>query len=652
MNQKRLFFSKSLGLEDYSNISFYSFSQETQHLTRDFSLLGEDEGLYFNWIDNNDFIVFDVLILEFEKILDSFNSTSKNSSSLILSWSEDKFCGPYRFGLGDYVKLPSNSLRILKTYDEKYSRVTIGDYDWLVSILKRFYNTTTAKNIFHDLGNFNISSDIGLTITENQISKELEHKLQRAFLSSLSGEEHIRFVSAHLYAIASKATFFPLPSINWEWDLNENEIERLEELFLKLYIDGPFLPHLTYATNLIQGVCIGTKVDSEIIKIWSEANRKINLGLKRILSKSSSISIIDIERLYDSIVNYLDSQIKRNRKHWKNLVHNFESISQIHFKYEIYTWTAFYAIRKQFYEGFGEDTLLLKIENKLNEIEEEFDNQLLQKQRYNELYEQIDLVKDDTLDIRMNIDDVISSIGNIKQNLVDSDPTNLELIIEKIVNEIQIKLEGKNKDIYEEEIKKWFDYWERLEEKSKSFLLNGLLIKKHSDRLGNEADYSGFVVCFSKCLEEELYAKIFLPITREVLELNPDMNSEQFDFSNLNKKKVEEYKKTLVVVKSLIQLDSNINLGAMRYLLSLLSPEKKSDRVSRIPFLNAFQMQLLKSDFHINQELIQKLKTLTDYRNMAAHREQINLKHSSEFESVYKDFIMAFFKGYQSQNTD
>lgn len=639
-SEYNLFFNKALPLDAYRNISLYSFEKEISSLKRDFTRLDRDEGFYFNWMDNHGFILFDAFILEYEEILFWFNSTSKNSNGLISFYSSEEFKAPNRIGLDELIIIPLSTLKIQKENLGDFYELTIGDDRWVFNKLKSFANTETGNNLIQQIVQLNKISKSDDNEKANW-KKDKEEEFQKRFLESLSGEELIRFASAHLFALAKTKTIFYLPKTEWELNLSEQQIEDLEEKFSKAGVCGPFLPYLDDHKALQEGKITGNFVDSKVILIWNSIVKKLNLEYNRLLSLNREINFEDIDRIYNSIIKEMEKEIKRYKKLLRDKISGLDSISQLPQRCDVYMWTSFYAIRKQFYEGYGDDPLLEKIEDKLNDSEEYFEEREKENKKLEELLQQVELVREDTLDLRANIMDVFESVDRIKGNSADKE--SIDQIIDRISNDLSLKLKNINTEQYIAEIKSWFNNWENLESDSKDFLLNGVLIKHYSNQLNDKVDFSGFVVSFSKCLEEELYSKFFKPFTLKLLNKYDQRDLIKLDLENLSDRKKKDYEKTLDAVNILVKQGNRITLGAMRILLSLLMSPKPSERVERISFLKLLRAELNESTI-LSSELIADLDILTKYRNEAAHPSKVSREDALIFEKKFKNWINDFFQ--------
>jgi len=378
-----------------------------------------------------------------------------------------------------------------------------------------------------------------------------------------------------------------------------------------------------------------------VILIWNNIVKKLNLEYNRLLSFNKEINFEDIDRIYNSMIKEMEKEIKRYKKLIRDKISGLDSISQLPQRCDVYMWTSFYAIRKQFYEGYGDDPLLEKIEDKLNDSEEYFEEREKENQKLEELLQQVELVREDTLDLRANITDVFESINRIKENSADKE--SIDQIIDRISNDLSLKLKNINTVQYIAEIKSWFNNWEDLENDSKDFLLNGVLIKHYSNQLNDQVDFSGFVVSFSKCLEEELYSKFFKPFTLNLLNKYDYKDLVKFNIENLSERKKKDYEKTLDAVYILIKQNNRITLGAMRVLLSLLMSPKPSERAERISFLKLLRVELKDSET-FSGEFIDDLEILTKYRNEAAHPSKVSREDALNFEKKFKNWIKEFFQ--------
>jgi hypothetical protein len=189
----------------------------------------------------------------------------------------------------------------------------------------------------------------------------------------------------------------------------------------------------------------------------------------------------------------------------------------------------------------------------------------LEKLSYNELlvikekYEKLKIVYQDSKDshrqileiMQQNHSEVMSTMGRIENKVDDVKSILTELVsdfnsIKKLPREIDDRINRLNQnldtklnelisdqkqlDFYITEIKRWFDFYDLLETKSKKYLPEAEYIFDHISKLENP-DYSPFILQYCRALENELLKKIFRAYVQSLIDREIDITKEfEWDF--------------------------------------------------------------------------------------------------------------------------
>lgn len=236
---------------------------------------------------------------------------------------------------------------------------------------------------------------------------------------------------------------------------------------------------------------------------------------------------------------------------------------------------------------------------------------------------------------------VLSFISGVEQKFKDLKASNVES--EDKISEIYKLLdESSRKSNLQSSFNDAKDaifLFEKLEDKSKTFLSSSFFLKEQLIK-SNAKDFSPFILQFCRVFENELLNKLFLTFyapLRKILENEPDFLDKELNNS-----------KSSLFAKSLKKKSEDFTLGTMAFILEFIKSENgKTFKSSEL--LQKFRehaITVVNLDF-FNPEFLLKLNELTrDFRNKAAHVNEIPLSMANEFfefgVKTMNDFLNKF----------
>ena len=260
--------------------------------------------------------------------------------------------------------------------------------------------------------------------------------------------------------------------------------------------------------------------------------------------------------------------------------------------------------------------------------------------------------------IENKVDDVKSILTELVSdfNLIKELPRDIDERINRLSQSLDTKLDElisdqKQLDFYITEIKRWFDFYDLLEIKSKKYLPEAEYIFDHISKLENP-DYSPFILQYCRALENELLKKIFRAYVQSLIDREIEITKEfEWDFGRKESGKPNS-ENTFKLAKHLQRCLKKseeewfFELGSMEVNLRYLTgktAEKSPLLIDLKTFvLNRFEQEIL------NIEYLDEIKTIIrDYRNQSAHPNLIDTEKAVKFHKEMKECLISLMEKYK-----
>lgn len=310
----------------------------------------------------------------------------------------------------------------------------------------------------------------------------------------------------------------------------------------------------------------------------------------------------------------------------------------------------------------------------------------LEKLSYNELlvikekYEKLKIVYQDSKDshrqileiMQQNHSEVMSTMGRIENKVDDVKSILTELVsdfnsIKKLPREIDDRINRLNQnldtklnelisdqkqlDFYITEIKRWFDFYDLLETKSKKYLPEAEYIFDHISKLENP-DYSPFILQYCRALENELLKKIFRAYVQSLIDREIDITKEfEWDFGRKESGKPNSdntFKLAKHIQRYLKKSEEEwfFELGSMEVNLRYLTG-KTAGKSPLLIDLKSFVLDRFEQEI-LNIEYLDEIKTIIrDYRNQSAHPNLIDTEKAVKFHKEMKECLISLMENYK-----
>ena len=243
----------------------------------------------------------------------------------------------------------------------------------------------------------------------------------------------------------------------------------------------------------------------------------------------------------------------------------------------------------------------------------------------------------------LKIDKNVNALVGIEKIKANCKNDKEEECIEQILALIEKDFDFKDSNKYENNVKAWFDFWDRLESLSQDFMSQSEFLY-FSIESSDFKDYSPFVLYSCRALEYELLQKVFIAYHNYIDKKYPDKgllfnyNSDELDSSTIKdiesgqmayfKRKFKSHKYTL---------------GDMRLILNLLPNKDKpkgSKRYQALLALQELNVFINEKIGKIPSKLILNIKSITDnYRNPSAHIGVLEKKKADLFKKEYEKLM-------------
>lgn len=310
----------------------------------------------------------------------------------------------------------------------------------------------------------------------------------------------------------------------------------------------------------------------------------------------------------------------------------------------------------------------------------------LEKLSYNELlvikekYEKLKIVYQDSKDshrqileiMQQNHSEVLSTMGRIENKVDDVKSILTELVsdfnsIKKLPREIDDRInrlsqsldtklnelisDQKQLDFYITEIKRWFDFYDLLETKSKKYLPEAEYIFDHISKLENP-DYSPFILQYCRALENELLKKIFRAYVQSLIDREINITKEfEWDFGRKESGKPNSentFKLAKHIQRCLKKSEEDwfFELGSMEVNLRYLTG-KTAGKSPLLIDLKSFVLDRFEQEI-LNIEYLDEIKTIIrDYRNQSAHPNLIDTEKAVKFHKEMKECLISLMENYK-----
>jgi len=254
-------------------------------------------------------------------------------------------------------------------------------------------------------------------------------------------------------------------------------------------------------------------------------------------------------------------------------------------------------------------------------------------------------------DIKSILTELLSDFSTIKEL-----PREIDERINRLNQSLDTKLnelisDQKQLDFYITEIKRWFDFYDLLESKSKKYLPEAEYIFDHISKLENP-DFSPFILQYCRALENELLKKIFRAYVQSLIDREIDLTKEfEWDFGRKDsgKPNSENTFRLAKHIQRCLQKSEDewfFELGSMEVNLRYLTG-KTAEKSPLLIDLKSFVLDRFEQEI-LNIEYLDKIKTIIrDYRNQSAHPNLIDTEKAVKFHKEMKECLISLMENYK-----
>lgn len=278
----------------------------------------------------------------------------------------------------------------------------------------------------------------------------------------------------------------------------------------------------------------------------------------------------------------------------------------------------------------------------------------IMQQNHSEVMSTMGRIENKVDDINSILKELVSDFNSIKEL-----PREVDERINRLNESLDSKLDKlisdqKQLDFYITEIKRWFDFYELLESKSKKYLREAEYIFDHISKLENP-DYSPFILQYCRALENELLKKIFRAYVQSLIDREIEITKEfewDLEINPKTKKPFDRNRNTFDLAKTLqkyIRNDSEswfFELGKMRNCLEWLTG-KTAEKSPLLKDLKIFVLNRFKGEILIQEYLNEIKHIVTDYRNQSAHPNLIDTDNAIKFHKEMKECLIKLMENYK-----
>ena len=256
-------------------------------------------------------------------------------------------------------------------------------------------------------------------------------------------------------------------------------------------------------------------------------------------------------------------------------------------------------------------------------------------------------IKSDTSEIKADMKSMMSEVSKIKSSTEDTNES-IDNSISLILESVEKNYDLNDIDKYINKVTQWFNYWDKIENNTKTFMPGSELLY---DNIKNSVfeDFSPFILYYCRALENELLNKIFLKFHTYFNSISIEKQEILFNWNKdgLTDKELKQYKQTFDGLNSNIKNNKH-TLGSMRFILSIIPNAKKKDgskRYQRSPLLKEFYIFIKKEFGDFDPKTLKQLENIiTNYRNKSAHVDIINEENALVFYEDFKELMNKLIK--------
>jgi len=275
----------------------------------------------------------------------------------------------------------------------------------------------------------------------------------------------------------------------------------------------------------------------------------------------------------------------------------------------------------------------------------------IMQQNHSEVMNTMGRIENKVNDIKSVLTELVSDF-----NIIRELPREIDERINRLNESLDSKLDEllsdqKQLDFYIKEIKRWFDFYDLLETKSKKYLPEAEYIFDHISKLENP-DYSPFILQYCRALENELLKKIFRAYVKSLIEREVEITKEfEWDFGRKESGKLNS-ENTFKLAKHLQRCLKRseegwfFELGSMEVNLRYLTG-KTAEKSPLLIDLKSFVLNRFKQEI-LNIEYLDDIKTIIrDYRNQSAHPNLIDTEKAVKFHKEMKECLIELMENYK-----
>ena len=560
------------------------------------------------------------------------------------------------------------------TIDENFDRSHTNDFwsklDSRISFVEKSYNYPTDK-VYH-LEDWRYELEVFHRFSHTLSTLTTKTTKSKSFLSSyFIGYKHVCDVESHFTYFVLRNNYIKLLAKS---KLNENDFSAIffekykfnqnnigDLFFLKLDSKYSFEDRYEYmfiSTKKsydsiavdFQNDFVNKSVDviiNLVLSFFNQTNHEYNSDLF-ILVNNDVLSSNEYQSFRKEFSHILHSIVKIGNEFMLLFKHSYSNkvfISTEHnddpkrLKLNYSNPSNFLSKNEDFYKSWI-DTSYLSI----NPEEDKMDK-LLKGQK--EIKLDTTQIKSDTSEIKADLRLMMSEVSKIKSLTKDTNES-IDNSISLILQSVEKNNDLNNIDKYINKVTQWFNYWDKIEDNTKTFMPGSELLFHNIKKSGFE-DFSPFVLYYCRALENELLNKIFLKFHTYFNNFSAEKQEFLFnwDKEGLSQKDLKQYKQTLDGLNSNIKNNKH-TLGSMRIILNIIPNEKKkngSKRYQRSPLLKEFYSFIKKEFGGFDPETVKQLENIiTNYRNKSAHVAIINEENALVFYEDFKELMNKLIK--------
>lgn len=275
----------------------------------------------------------------------------------------------------------------------------------------------------------------------------------------------------------------------------------------------------------------------------------------------------------------------------------------------------------------------------------------IMQQNHSEVMSTMGRIENKVDDIKSILTELLSDFSTIKElpREIDEKIIRLNQSIDTKLNELIS--DQKQLDFYITEIKRWFDFYDLLESKSKKYLPEAEYIFDHISKLENP-DFSPFILQYCRALENELLKKIFRAYVQSLIDREIDLTKEfEWDFGRKDSGKPNSentFRLAKHIQRCLKKSEEEwfFELGSMEVNLRYLTG-KTAEKSPLLIDLKSFVLDRFEQEI-LNIKYLDEIKTIIrDYRNQSAHPNLIDTEKAVKFQKEMKECLISLMESYK-----